>query len=100
MSLLVRYTLASAEDHTHQVDAMQALVASLTAENITGLHYSCFETDEPTQFIGVLEFPDDATKQAFLDSPSFAAYRAAVGPTFATPPQTTQITAIASTRRG
>ena len=84
MSLLVRYTLASAEDHTRQVDAMRALVAGLTFEGVAGLHYSCFKTDEPTQFIGVREFPDDATKQASLDSPSFADYRATVGPTFAT----------------
>jgi quinol monooxygenase YgiN len=100
MSLLVRYTLKSAKDHAHQVDAMRALVAGLTFEGVAGLHYSCFKTDDPTQFIGVLEFPNDAPKQAFLDSPSFAAYRAAVGPTFANPPQTTEITAIASTRQG
>ncbi|MCG6903599.1 MAG: hypothetical protein LJE68_13045 [Rhodobacter sp.] len=98
MSLLVRYTLKTADDHAAQTGAMQALVAGLNSENIAGLNYSCFATDEPTQFIGILEFPDDGVKQAFLDSTAFAAYREIVGPTFANPPQTTPITAIASTR--
>ena len=40
----------------------------------------------------------EAAKQAFLSSAAFAAYREAVGPTFANPPQTTSITALASTR--
>ncbi len=98
MSLLVHYTLKSADDHAHQTDAMTALVAGLKSEGIAGLTYACFATDDPVKFIGVLEFPDDATKQAFLDSPAFAAYRGRVGPTFANPPKTTEITAIASTR--
>ena len=37
-------------------------------------------------------------KQTFLDSAAFAAYRERVGPTFANPPQTTDLAAIASTR--
>ncbi len=98
MSLLVRYTLRSADDHAHQTAAMQALVGGLKSEGIDGLDYSCFSTGEPTQFIGMLEFADDAAKQGFLNSASFATYKAAVGPTFATPPQTTEINAIASTR--
>ncbi|MDJ0824835.1 MAG: hypothetical protein QNJ16_04965 [Rhodobacter sp.] len=98
MSLLVRYTLKSADDHAHQTQAMQTLVAGLAAEGVTGCHYSCYSTDSATEFVGLLEFADDAGKQAFLDSAAFAAYRAAVGPTFTGPPQTTDITAIASTR--
>jgi len=98
MSLLVRYTLKSADDHAAQTAAMHTLVAGLQASGIAGLNYSCFATDEPTEFIGVLEFPDDAAKQAFLQSSAFATYRETVGPTFANPPQTTEITAIASTR--
>lgn len=98
MSLLVRYTLKSADDHGAQARAMQALVAGLKAEGIAGLDYSCYSTEEPTEFIGILEFPDDTAKQAFLGSQAFAAYRETVGPTFANPPQTTPITAIASTR--
>ncbi len=98
MSLLVRYTLKSAADHAAQTRAMQALVVGLKSEAIQGLDYSCFATDEPTEFIGLLEFPDDATKQAFLNSKPFATYRDTVGPTFANPPQTTPLAAIASTR--
>lgn len=98
MSLLVRYTLKDAADHAHQVDAMAALVADLTAEGVKGVHYSCFETADPVQFVGVLEFPDDAAFKAFQASKAFDAYKARVGPTFANPPQTEQITAIASTR--
>ncbi len=98
MSFLVRYTLKTADSNANQIAAMQALVADLTSEGIPGLNYACYETDVPTEFIGVLEFPDDATKQAFLDSKSFANYRDRVGPTFANPPQTSNIKAIASTR--
>lgn len=98
MSLLVRYTLKSDTDHDHQVKAMQTLVAGLRAENIAGLIYSCFSTDKATEFVGLLEFDSDATKQKFLQSAAFAAYRASVGPTFANPPVTSEITAIASTR--
>lgn len=98
MSLLVRYTLKSEDDHDAQTAAMEALVAGLTAEGASGVHYSCFKTDDPTGFIGFLEFDDEAGKNAFLNSQAFAAYREKVGPTFANPPQTTEITAIASTR--
>ena len=98
MSLLVRYTLASADSHAHQTEAMQALVAGLKTEGIEGLNYSCFSTENPTEFIGVLEFVDDTAKQGFLNSAAFADYKGKVGPTFANPPQTSDISAIASTR--
>ena len=98
MSLLVHYTLKSEDDKKAQSLAMKTLVNGLRSESIDGLHYSCFSTDDPSRFVGVLEFVDDAAKQAFLDSDSFAAYRETVGPTFANPPQTTEIEAIASTR--
>ena len=98
MSLLVHYTLKSADDHEAQQTAMRALVEGLKAEGINGLDYSCFSTDDPLRFIGVLEFVDDVAKQAFLDSSSFAVYRETVGPTFANPPETTNIIGIASTR--
>ncbi len=65
MSLLVRYPLKSADDHAHQTGAMAALVAALTSEGVP-VHYSCFATDVPTEFVGVLEFADEAGKQAFL----------------------------------
>jgi len=98
MSLLVRYSLKDPADHNNQIAAMQALVKDLKAEAIAGLHYSCFETDQPTEFVGVLEFPDDATFKAFQASKAFAAYRDRVGPTFSNPPKTSSLTAIASTR--
>lgn len=98
MSLLVHYTLKSAEDHDAQTAAMEALVTGLKSEGAVGVHYSCFKTDSPTAFVGLLEFQDDAGKQAFLNSQAFAAYREKVGPTFANPPETTEISAIASTR--
>ena len=98
MSLLVHYTLKSPDDHDHQIRAMEALVAGLISEGVAGVHYSCFTTDDPNAFVGLLEFGDDAGKQAFLGSAAFATYREAVGPTFANPPQTSVIAAIASTR--
>ena len=98
MSLLVNYMLKSADDHDAQISAMKDLVDGLKADGIPGLHYSCFSTNDPLRFVGVLEFPDDETKQAFLNSAAFKAYRETVGPTFAGPPETTGISAIASTR--
>lgn len=98
MGLLVHYTLKSAEDHDKQVAAMKALVAGLKAEGVRGVVYSSFSTGDPVKFVGVLDFDDDAGKEAFLGSAAFATYRDTVGPTFANPPQTTEITAIASSR--
>ena len=98
MSLLVKYTLMSADDHAHQIAAMEALVAGLLSEGVADVHYSCFSTGDATQFIGILEFLDDAGKQSFLNSAAFATYRETVGPTFANPPQTREIQSIASTR--
>ena len=76
---------------------MEALVAGLSADGVP-VNYSCFATNDPTRFIGLLEFDDDAGKQAFLNSTAFADYKETVGPTFANPPQATEISAIASTR--
>ena len=98
MSLLVQYTLKSEADHNAQIEAMKALVSGLNSEGIDGLNYSCFSTDDPLHFVGVLEFGSEIAKQAFLSSESFKVYRETVGPIFANPPETTNITAIASTR--
>ena len=98
MSLLVRYTLKDAADHAKQVTAMQALVADLKAEGIAGLSYTCFETDVATEFMGILEFPDETIFKAFQASQAFAAYRERVSTTFANPPQTSPVSRIASTR--
>ncbi len=97
MSLLVHYTLTSAADHDRQAAAMAALIAGLRAEGVAA-HYAAFATDDPTRFVGLLEYDDEAGKRSFLDSAAFAAYRETVGPTFANPPQTTEIRAIATTR--
>ncbi len=101
MSLLVHYTLKSPEDHDHQLAAMEALVAGLKAERLPGregMHYACFATADPTKFVGILEFDNDAGKALFLQSEAFAAYRETVSPTFANPPQTSEINGIATTR--
>jgi len=98
MSFLVSYTLKDASDYDHQVASMAALVAELRAAGIAGLEYSCFSTDEKTEFIGVLEFADDNAKQGFLESAAFEDYKAKVGPTFANPPQTQNIYSISSTK--
>ncbi len=101
MSLLVHYTLKSADDHAAQTAAMTTLVADLKAEGIAGtdgLHYTCFATGDPTKFVGILKFDSDAGKDAFLQSRAFATYRETVGPLFANPPEPTPITLIAATR--
>lgn len=98
MNLLVHYTLKSDNHNAAQTIAMTALVDGLKPEGIEGGHYSCFSTEDPLRFVGVLEFSDDTTKEVFLNSTSFAAYRETVGPTFANPPGTTEISGIASTR--
>lgn len=97
MSLLVHYTLKSADDHDHQVAAMKALVANIKAEGVP-VNYACFATEEPVKFVGVLEFDGDDAFAAFQASQAFATYREIVGPTFANPPQTTKISPLASTR--
>lgn len=96
MSLLVRYTLKDPADHDRQVAAMSDLVAALKAQKVP-VRYSCFATDVATEFLGVLEFADEASFKAFQASADFATYRDRVGPTFDNPPQTTKIAAIAST---
>lgn len=96
MSLLVRYSLKSADDHDHQREAMAELVAGLAAQNVP-VRYSCFATEDPTRFLGLLEFTDEADFQAFQASAAFEVYKARVGPTFANPPQTTRISVIATT---
>ncbi|MEM0949837.1 MAG: hypothetical protein AAGK37_20735 [Pseudomonadota bacterium] len=101
MSLLVHYTLKSADDHAAQTAAMTALVADLKSEGIAGsdgLHYACFATTDPTKFVGILEFDSDTGKDAFLGSKAFATYRETVTPIFANPPEPSPITPIATTR--
>ncbi len=98
MSLLVHYTLKSADDHAALTSAMKALVAGLKSEAIPGLAYQCFATDDATRFLGVLQFDDDDTFKAFQASAAFATYRETVTPILAGPPSTDTITPIADTR--
>ncbi|MES0824937.1 hypothetical protein [Ruegeria sp. SCP11] len=53
MSLLVQYTLKLESDREAQTVAMKALVDGLKSEDIDGLHYSCFSTEDPLRFFGV-----------------------------------------------
>ena len=74
------------------------LVNGSKSEAIPDLNCTCYPTDDPLRFVGILEFQNDAAKKVFLSSTAFASYREAVAPTFANPPQTVAIKAIASTR--
>lgn len=97
MSLLVEYTvnegMASA-----QVDALRRFVDGLKAIGDGGYDYTAFETDDPTKFIALLEFDDEAAKQRFLDSAPFVEYRDGSKDRFPGPPSTTVIRLVASTR--
>lgn len=77
---------------------MQGLVSDLRAAGIGGLNYSCFTTDDPTAFVGVLEYADETARQGFLKSDAFATYRERVKPILAHSPETTDIGGVASTR--
>lgn len=98
MSLLVHYTLKSADDHGALASAMEVLVADLKVEAIPGLAYQCFATDEATKFLGVLQFDDDAGFKTFQSSAAFATYRETVKPILAGPPSTEKLAQIADTR--
>ena len=74
------------------------LVAGLKSIADGGYDYTAFETDDPTRFIAVFEFNDDAAKQRFLDSAPFADYREGAKTRFTKPPATTTIMRVASTR--
>ncbi len=97
MSLLVEYTLKEGQASA-QVEALNSFAAGLKSMNDAGFSYTAFETDDPTKFIAVLEFDDEAAKQRFLDSDAFAAYREGAKDRFTGPPATTTIRLVASTR--
>ncbi|MGI9464264.1 MAG: putative quinol monooxygenase [Aestuariivirgaceae bacterium] len=97
MGLLVEYNVKEGEAAA-QVDALHSFVAALKAIDDGGYHYTAFETDDPTKFIAVFEFDDDAAKQRFLDSAAFADYRDGAKDRFVSPPNTTPIRFVASTR--
>lgn len=69
MSLHLQDTLTSAADHAHQIEASESHFAGLTSEGVTPVPFSAFGAD-----------------------------RDRVRPSFANPPETTEIAANASTR--
>lgn len=97
MSLLVEYTVHEGKAKS-QIEALRTFVDGLKALQDSGFDYTAFETDDPTKFIAVLEFDDDAAKQRFLDSAPFNAYRDGSKDRFPGPPSTTEIRLVASTR--
>lgn len=97
MSLLVEYTLKDGKAD-EQRDALRSFVSGLKALGDDGFHYSAFETDDPTRFIGLLEFDDDEAKQRFLASAPFSDYRDNAKDRFEAPPNPTVIRLVASTR--
>ena len=97
MSLLVEYTVNEGKAEA-QIEALHTFVDGLKALEDSGFDYTAFETNDPTKFIAVLEFDDDAAKQRFLDSAPFSAYRDGSKDRFPGPPSTTEIRLVASTR--
>ena len=96
MGLLVEYSLKDGQAEA-QTAALKAFVAGLKAEGTEGFSYASYATDDPTRFIGVFLFDDDAGKARFLESAAFQAYRDGAGARFTGPPQTTPLTPVAAT---
>ena len=97
MSLLVEYSIVEGMADA-QKEALEKFVAGLMAIADEGYSYTAFETDDPTRFIAVLEFKDEAAKQRFLDSGPFNDYRDGSKGRFQKPPATTSIRLVATTR--
>lgn len=97
MGLLVEYSVKEGRA-ADQIDALNTFVAALKEIADEGYHYTAYKTDDPTRFIAVFEFDDDAAKQRFLDSNAFADYRDGARDRFTAPPNTTTIRLVASTR--
>ena len=97
MSLLVEYSIneGMADD---QVDALQQLVDGLKAIADDGYNYTAFATDDPTRFVALLEFNDEAGKKRFLDSAPFNDYRDGSKGRFQKPPNASPIRLVATTR--
>ncbi|MEM8688567.1 MAG: hypothetical protein AAGF81_14635 [Pseudomonadota bacterium] len=98
MSLLVEYSLKEGKAE-EQADALRTLVAGLKALGGQGFQYSAFETDDPTRFIGLLEFDTEEGKQNFIKSAPFAEYRDNAQDRFSAAPNAVQIRLVATTRR-
>ncbi len=97
MSLLVEYSIRDGKADA-QTEALLKFVGGLKQIADGGYNYTCFETDDPKRFIGLLEFDDEDAKQRFLSSAPFIEYRESAPERFSAPPQPTQVRKIASTR--
>ena len=97
MGLLVEYSIQDGKADA-QTAALLEFVEGLKKIADGGYHYTCFETDDPQRFIGLLEFDDDEAKQRFLASAPFAAYRESAPERFSAPPQATVIRLVGSTK--
>ena len=96
MGLLVEYTVKQGRA-AEQIEALSEFVADLKAIADGGYSYTAYETDDPTRFIAVFEFTDEAAKQRFLQSSPFVDYRDGATDRFEGPPSTTVIRRVAST---
>jgi len=97
MSLLVEYSIVDGKA-SEQVEALQSFVGALKELDDVGFDYTAYETDDPTKFIAVLDFDDADAKERFLASRAFSEYRDGIKGRFASPPATTNIRLVASTR--
>lgn len=97
MHLLVEYTILDGKA-PEQVEALRTFVDGLKSLSDDSFHYTAFETDDPTKFIAIAEFEDDAAKKRFLDSPAFGAYREGSKGRFQGPPTPTNLRLVASTK--
>ena len=97
MGLLVEYSIQEGKADA-QTEALLKFVEGLTQIGDGSYSYTCFATDDPKRFIGLLEFDDDDAKQRFLASAPFQDYRDSAPERFSAPPQATPIRRIASTR--
>ena len=97
MSLLVEYHLKEGQAAA-QKEALRIFTTNLRAEGCDGFSYTAFATEDPTRFVALFQFDDDAGKQRFLSSGAFAKYRETAGPRFAKPPSTRALEFVASTR--
>ena len=97
MSLLVQYSIEDGKAG-EQTQALTEFVADLKQLGDGSFNYTAFETDDPTSFIALLEFDEDAGKERFLASDAFAKYRDGTKGRFTAPPSTTPIKLVASTK--
>ena len=96
MSLLVEYHLKDNQSDA-QIEALKTFTEGLKSEGCDGFSYTAYATEDPTRFIAVFDFEDDAGKSRFLNSNAFAAYRDGATARFTGPPSTTPLTKVAST---